>query len=191
MIVILQYARKIELHTRAYEGKHIFCLPKLAENCFGYSPEELFLVMPIQSQLKNWMEAVVKKKLEERFMMVLNEDLHSPLTLAAAMPDPRDFDGADEAATSPDAAWITAIKEETVPDKEKKETKKKTMLRFLLQKLHSLRWEYGPVKRNLVDLAGVEMSFDKYKYPRLKEMLEAGYKTPTMKVIRGRSFKLC
>lgn len=116
--------------------------------------------MPIQSQYESgrWMEAVVAKKLEERFMMVLNEDLHSPLTLAAAMPDSRD------------------------PDKDAlSETAKKRMLNFLLNELHSLRWEYGPVRRELVDLAGVEMQFDKQKYPRLKSMLESGSKTPTMK----------
>ena len=116
--------------------------------------------MPIQSQYESgrWMEAVVAKKLEERFMMVLNEDLHSPLTLAAAMPDSRD----------PDNDALS-------------ETAKKRMLNFLLNELHSLQWEYGPVRRELVDLAGVEMQFDKQKYPRLKLMLEKGSKTPTMK----------
>ena len=104
------------------------------------------------------MEAVVAKKLEERFMMVLNEDLHSPLTLAAAMPDSRDPDNKDQSDTA-----------------------KKKMLNFLLNELHSLRWQYGPVRRELVDLAGVEMQFDKQKYPRLKLMLEKGSKTPTMK----------
>ena len=116
--------------------------------------------MPIQSQYESgrWMDAVVAKKLEERFLMVLNEDLHSPLTLAAAMPDSRDPDSDDPS-----------------------ETAKKRMLNFLLDELHSLQWEYGPVRRELVDLAGVEMQFDKQKYPRLKLMLELGSKTPTMK----------
>ena len=178
-MVISQHARLSNLKAKDYEGKYIFYLPKLAENdrgaeeffgedCFGYSPEESFLTMPIQSQFDNWMEAVVKKKLEERFMMVLNEDLHSPLTLAAAMPDPRDPD---------DDPYDQSTEKKT------RDFKKKTMLQFLLQKLHTQRWEYGPVSRNLVDLAGVEMSFDKQKYPRLKAEYKKRRKTPTMKVI--------
>ena len=91
-------------------------------------------------------------------MMVLNEDLHSPLTLAAAMPDTRD--------PNSDNLHVTA---------------KKRMMEFLLDQLHSLRWEYGPVRREMVNLAGIETPVDRQKYPRLRHILESGRKTPTMK----------
>ena len=60
-------------------------------------------------------------------------------------------------------------------------TAKKRMMKFLLDELHSLRWEYGPIRREIVDMAGIETPVDRQKYPRLKLMLERGSKTPTMK----------
>ena len=61
-------------------------------------------------------QAATKRKVDERLTLCLNEDLHSPLTLAAAVPAVEDSD-----------------------------TKRK-MLEFLLKQLREKRWTFGPVE---------------------------------------------
>jgi hypothetical protein len=52
---------------------------------YGHVPKETDLFMPLESQYHAWLQASTKAKIDERFTLCLNEDCHSPLTLAADM----------------------------------------------------------------------------------------------------------
>ena len=59
---------------------------------FGYVPKEKSLFLPLPSQAPTlyedgaWLDAATTAKLGERLTLCLNEDRHSPLTLAAVYP---------------------------------------------------------------------------------------------------------
>ena len=96
--------------------------------------------MPTPNRYDAWLSAVVTRKLEERLILCLNEDLHSSLTMCAAI-RPHD-----------DLA---------------KQSKRKTM-EFLLRGLRIPRWSYGPVNVSLLDLEGVETNYRRQNYiPRI------------------------
>lgn len=105
---------------------------------FGHSPVETLLRMPKSSRYDAWLSAAVKRKLEERLVLSLNEDLHSALTMCAAIrPSGRaNFDMA---------------------------SKKETLL-FILKELRVPRWSYGPVTVSLLDLEGVETPYRRQHY---------------------------
>ena len=96
--------------------------------------------MPTPNRYDAWLSAVVKRKLEERLILCLNEDLHSSLTMCASIK----------------------------PDNElAKQSKRKTM-EFLLRGLRIPRWSYGPVNVSLLDLEGVETQYRRQNYiPRI------------------------
>ena len=59
---------------------------------FGYVPKEKSLFLPLPSQAPTlyedgaWLDAATNAKLGERLTLCLNEDRHSPITLAAVYP---------------------------------------------------------------------------------------------------------
>ena len=73
--------------------------------------------------------------MDERLVLALNEDLHSPLTLAAAIID----------------------KSRDTP---KQLQSKVAMLQFLVEKLKQKLWEYGPVTMSVLNLEGIEIRYD-------------------------------
>ena len=96
--------------------------------------------MPIPNRYDAWLSAVVTRKLEERLILCLNEDLHSSLTMCAAIKPTDDL---------------------------AKQSKRKTM-EFLLRGLRIPRWSYGPVNVSLLDLEGLETHYRRQNYiPRI------------------------
>ena len=92
--------------------------------------------------------------LQRRMLLVLNRDLHSPLTLAAAELDAvqgQELDAATEAAAN----------------------KKVDMLAFLLNELKEVVWTYGPVKCSLVSLEGLDKPYNYKEYPDLAAEIDA------------------
>lgn len=52
----------------------------------GYAPAESAIIIPARvAEMHEWLKTEAKRKVTERLSLVLNEDLHSPLTLVAAM----------------------------------------------------------------------------------------------------------
>ena len=79
------------------------------------------------------------KKINQRLLLVLNEDYHSPLTLCAA--GLRSVKGTDEEAD-----------------------KARDMLEFLISEMKSLSWSFGPVQSSLLDLEGIAFSYNHKRY---------------------------
>jgi len=88
-------------------------------------------------EYEEWLISGAKTKLNERLLLVLNNDLHSLITLASV------------------------IKKE---ESSQKMTKKLNMLKYLLQKLKSVCWTYGKVQCLEFDLAGLEVKYDLSEY---------------------------
>ena len=75
-----------------------------------------------------------KKFIFCKFVLALNKDLHSPLTLAASIIDKK-------------------------IDNNEKLLQKITMLEFLIKKLQHVNWHYGPINLSTVDLTGIEINY--------------------------------
>lgn len=103
-----------------------------------------------QEHFDVWLHVHVKRLLEDRLLLVLNSNFHSPLTLAAA-----NLGGVQGTVLDP----LT----------EELESAKKDMLAFLLNEMKDVRWRYGPVKCSLMMLEGLELPYNENDYPDLKE----------------------
>ena len=89
-------------------------------------------------KVKKWIEKWVDIKVEERLQLVLNNDMHTPLTLAA--------ERIQKYLTKP------------------RMTKAIEMLGFLIQSQKQASWIYGPVTHTLLDLSGIEQRYDLDNY---------------------------
>eukprot|EP01042_Synura_sphagnicola_P000094 gene94-94_t len=124
----------------------------------GYAPRERKLRNPeVKSrrdvQFDKWLKEETFRKLEERLLLVLNEDFHSPLTLCAA-----------------------GLKDSKGTEEEGK--KASDMLSFLLSELKSFRWQYGPIRCSLIYLEGIMLphNYKRYRYGTSKPLPEGGQK---------------
>jgi hypothetical protein len=108
-------------------------LLKLDEtNCFTKKTKNL--IMPSKEMLEKWIIEEAKKFIFCKFVLALNKDLHSPLTLAASIIDKK-------------------------IDNDEKLLQKITMLEFLIKKLQHVNWHYGPINLSTVDLTGIEINY--------------------------------
>lgn len=108
-------------------------LLKLDEtNCFTKKTKAL--IMPSKEMLEKWIIEEAKKFIFCKFVLALNKDLHSPLTLAASIIDKK-------------------------IDNNEKLLQKITMLEFLIKKLQHVNWHYGPINLSTVDLTGIEINY--------------------------------
>ena len=108
-------------------------LLKLDEtNCFTKKTKDL--IMPSKEMLEKWIIEEAKKFIFCKFVLALNKDLHSPLTLAASIIDKK-------------------------IDNNEKLLQKITMLEFLIKKLQHVNWHYGPINLSTVDLTGIEINY--------------------------------
>eukprot|EP00600_Ochromonadales_sp_CCMP1393_P010544 CAMPEP_0175007414 /NCGR_PEP_ID=MMETSP0005-20121125/6394_1 /TAXON_ID=420556 /ORGANISM="Ochromonas sp., Strain CCMP1393" /LENGTH=945 /DNA_ID=CAMNT_0016262845 /DNA_START=27 /DNA_END=2864 /DNA_ORIENTATION=+ len=118
----------------------------------GYKLRAKVLKMPPQEKLEEWVAEESKRKVEERLALALNDEFHSPLTLAAYIINKRK-----------DSAAVTA--------------QKVKMFHFLFGKLKKKLWTYGPITLALVDLEGVEIRYrvkEHYNLRGREAILDAG-----------------
>ena len=101
-------------------------------NCFTKKTKEI--KMPSKEMLEKWILEEARKFIYYKFVVALNKDLHSPLTLAASIID-KD------------------------KDNEEKLQQKITMLEFLIKNLQKVNWSYGPIELSTVDLTGIEINY--------------------------------
>lgn len=114
-----------------------------ADNGHCVHPRAVFL--PQIKKFNDWVTKVAKVKLEERLVVALNRELHSPLTLAASQIKSSDWEANNE-------------KKIVLNDKQI------DMLKFLLSHLKEEQWVYGPVRCSLLALNGVEIRYDRGEY---------------------------
>lgn len=108
-------------------------LLKLDEtNCF--TKKTKYLIMPSKEMLEKWIIEEAKKFIFCKFVLALNKDLHSPLTLASSI-----------------------INKQI--DSNEKLIHKITMLEFLIKKLQHVNWHYGPINLSTIDLTGIEINY--------------------------------
>ena len=104
----------------------------------GYNLRPQLLKIPSdEKKYEEWVKSETHLKLQERLLLVLNHDLHSPLTLSAI------------------------IKGSEAPHKK---ARKLTMLRYLLKKLKTTLWTYGKEQCTEVALEGLEVKYDLSDY---------------------------
>ncbi len=123
---------------------HDFDLPFDVDTQPSYSIEPRVVRLPIAAKYDDWLEKETRIKLEERLVLALNKDLHSPLTLAASqiVSDPNDTQTENKIA----------------------------MLTFLLTHLKKVLWTFGPITCSLLNLEGVEIRHPRDDYPDIKKI---------------------
>ena len=129
------YIARSEQHSSEHNA---FTLdtPFNTEDVYGYVMKETVLHMPHDpSNLKAWIEESARTKVDERLVLALNEDFHSPLTLAASIIDKK-------------------------KDSEEDLLRKVEMFRFLVDKMKVHLWSYGPVSMSILNLDGIEIKYD-------------------------------
>ena len=103
----------------------------------GYSVKSAQVVIPSKNKYRQWLEEEARRIVDERLVLALNEDLHSPLTLAASL-----------------------IKKAGPSEAEQEQCRKRVgMFEFLLGHLKDQLWQFGPVGMALLDLEGVEIKY--------------------------------
>ena len=128
------YAKQYESHghfeTESFETK--------SKIVTGYHIRPRITQFPADSRkYEEWVISETTAKLKERLLLVLNNDLHSLITLASTFKS-------DETS--------------------QKLTRKIDMLKYLLRKLKSLSWTFGKVQCSEFDLAGLEVKYDLSEY---------------------------
>jgi len=109
------------------------------EETKGFRLKEKTMTVPPQDKLDEWVSNEARIKVDERLQVALNEEYHSPLTLAASL-----------------------IKKDDVKNKgdEVKLQKRVDMFDYLLKKMKQEMWSYGPVTHSTLDLMGVEIEYE-------------------------------
>jgi len=108
-------------------------LLKLDEtNCFTKKTKDL--CMPSKEMLEQWIVEEARKFIYCKFVLALNKDLHSPLTLAASIIDKNN-------------------------DNKEKLQQKVTMLELLIKNLQHVNWNYGPINLSTIDLTGIDINY--------------------------------
>lgn len=141
----------IDLWTRRNQEQRIYKLPGFQEraegdNIHGYAMKERLLELPIfedaniddLAKVDRWAMEQARVKVNERLSLSLNDDLHSPITLAGAQMH--------------------------ADDSEKATAKKQSMLRFMIGHLKAPLWTFGPVTKVIVDLDGLERRHLLHRY---------------------------
>ena len=118
--------------------------------CLGYNFKPKSLYRPKPEMVDDWVDHETKIKVEERLVMALNNDLNSPLTLAAARMHGDDL--------PPVAA------------------RKVEMFNFLLQMHRTLLDDYGILSFAEIDLTGLEIEYDFADYDIPPEDVSVRYK---------------
>ena len=120
---------------------------------FSLKPDKVVLTygrFSQESHIDSWLEHWTQRKLNERLVRVLNNELHSPLTLAASLIKENDGD-----------------------------SKMIEMFKFLIVQQTETHWEYGPMQYSLANLTGVDVPYNVEAYEKEKE-LEARLETVPM-----------
>ena len=79
---------KILYSKHSSTDKHqtgLYDLPQVWKGEAGYSLHPKKIRLPVPEKYHEWLHAETKVKMDERLMLALNKDLHSPLTLAASI----------------------------------------------------------------------------------------------------------
>ena len=113
---------------------------RLPDATSGHSLKDSPLTLPDDDHRKEWLNSEVKKKLNERLLLVLNAELMSPLTLAASL-------STRETPTVSLESRVEMIK------KVLSSTSTKVRL-----------WKYGPVTCFKVNLMGLDVQYDMSDY---------------------------
>ena len=120
-----------------FELQDLRILEKHDGICMGYNFIPKKLKKPQADKFEEWINYEARIKVEERLVLALNMDYHSPLTLAAAR-----MSGTD----NPDVA-----------------ARKVEMFKFLLDMHKKVLYEYGIVNFTEIGLLGLEIEYD-YKH---------------------------
>jgi nicotinamidase/pyrazinamidase len=131
------YAKYVEENPKVGTRMHGLELfePADREAIKGYTVRSKILEMPERHKLDEWVATEAKRKVDERLVLALNEDFHSPLTLAASIIN----------------------KDKDTPEKNESKVK---MFTYLLKKMEQVQWTYGPITMALLDLEGVEIKYN-------------------------------
>ena len=106
----------------------------------GYNVKPKALHKPKKDKLNEWVEYEAKVKVQERLILALNNDMQSPLTLAAAR-----------------------MRRSDLPDMV---TEKVKMFRFLLDMHKTVLYDYGIVSFAEIDLLGLYVEYDIQEYEK-------------------------
>jgi hypothetical protein len=140
----------IDLWTKRSAGENVYELEGFTkrsddDGIHGYAMKERLLEMPKSDddlgKVYRWSEEQAMYKCDERLALAMNDNLHSPITLAGAQ---LSCDDSDE--------WSG---------------KRKSMLRFMIGHLKAPLWTFGPVTKVVVDLDGLECRhlLHRYEFP--------------------------
>lgn len=117
----------------------VFCLPELPSDS-GYGLPEKSLRIPEPDKYNAWLVQETKTKLDERLLLVLNNSLQSPLTLAASL----------------------SQKETATVGKERRIEMLQTVMSSTSNKVRL--WNYGPLVCFDLNLKGLEVEYDLRQY---------------------------
>ena len=115
-------------------------LKALDESSSGYKVKPKSLNKPQLDKFEEWAEYEAKVKVQERLILALNNDLQSPLTLAAAR-----------------------MRRSDLPDMVAEKVK---MFRFLLDMHKNVLYDYGIVSFAEIDLLGLDVEYDFQEYEK-------------------------
>ena len=91
------------------------------------------LIMPTENMLEHWVNSEAQR-IVGKLVLALNKDLHSPLTLAAS---------------------LLRNKSSAVTEQQKSNRNKRlAMFEYLTKMLKTIKWKYGPVTSESMDLLG-------------------------------------
>jgi hypothetical protein len=152
-----------------------------SEHLKGYRQHEKVLYLPSSPDtLFEWVHSEAQRKVDERLVLALNEDLHSPLTLAAYIIDKKD--SPEQLAlkvrrfllpfpTFRLGVWygvrhdmrlsvVTNVASYELTPLYVFYLSQVSMLTFLVGKARQKLWEYGPTAKSVIDLTGLEIQHD-------------------------------
>mmetsp|Transcript_6116 Transcript_6116/g.8528 ORF Transcript_6116/g.8528 Transcript_6116/m.8528 type:complete len:1586 (-) Transcript_6116:145-4902(-) len=127
--------RSTEFHTSVFQLESFEEISKITT---GYSVNPKKMCLPADDKYEEWIRNETITKMNERLLLVLNNDLHSPLTLASVIT--KDNDSSER------------VKEQLA------------MLEYLMSKLKTVLWEYGPIQCSEVNLEGLEVKYNLANY---------------------------
>jgi hypothetical protein len=134
------------------------------DNCTGHPPREsVIMVRNPRPTIHAWLEkdtthplleSLITTLLRERLLWVLNKDLQTPLTLAAA---------------------TIAHKKGAISETELKE--RIDMLEFLINQHKELRWSYGPITNSMIRLEGIDIPYDYRRFDNIPKSRMKGLRS--------------
>lgn len=141
--------RELIYHKKHFIGKFYNYKSKIKELkernngfYFGYSLIETPIVVPKnKDHYSDWLYDATTLKLLQRMVLVLNEDFHSPLTLAAA-----------------------GVRKGNEKETEDEKSARKSMFTFMINRMKRKEWDYGKISCSWIHLEGLDLPHNYKKY---------------------------